>query len=323
MNENAQNEDPSELDVTEDDEDALFELIEQAIGEAVHAPDYASFRAWLTDILGSDTHELALDDPAEAKIVGCMLSRAVWNATPRIDAGFRPAPVPEPGRNDRCVIGLDCKMKDCCGARPKPPALGSDYVWSVLIDVLEVDAIADALEAKRIPKRVAPAAAHTLVDEDPRLARGVLEDLYAGSLDRCDPDDCEMLLALADAYVALAETAAERALFGRMTTADSRIVQADGWQGICRIEIDAGQLGLARDAFAKATRIEAENPSLGRLEVTLLCAEGRIDDARVSAQRWRDALREAEYADEFPDLVDFLEAACVDPQLAVAKTLPH
>ncbi|QTF91328.1 SEC-C metal-binding domain-containing protein, partial [Halomonas sp. BM-2019] len=42
------------------------------------------------------------------------IARTLWNAAPLPSRGFRPAPLPEPKRNDPCPCGSGKKFKRCC-----------------------------------------------------------------------------------------------------------------------------------------------------------------------------------------------------------------
>src|SRR3972149_4520430 len=64
----------------------------------------------------------AMAQEAPARIaLARLIGRAIWNATPLPSNGFRPRPLPEPGRNDPCFCGSLRKYKHCCGAAGRPP----------------------------------------------------------------------------------------------------------------------------------------------------------------------------------------------------------
>ena len=317
--------------MTPDEDTPAFDLFEYAIGEACFAEDYDSFRLLLETRLRNDaggiglvdsTHPRDPRDEHDGTIAACLLSRAVWNVTPRPSNDFRPDPVTEPGRNDACRASLACKVKQCCGSKPKPPTLDAEFVWSVLLDQLSPDEIADALERKRVPARVAPLAASILVDEDPPLARGVLEARYDGSLDRCDEHDAQILLLLCDAYDALKAPDDKAALLERMIQSRSLDARTDALQRRATFFADRGDFAAAWVAFREAERTIPDDIFLAPLELSLLVGEGRLDDAKRRADELHKEFTEAGFDDDYPDLMAMFEQAKTDPVAAVAPPEP-
>ena len=292
--------------------------VEDAIAAALDAADFDAFRGTLEDMLSAPEYGFEFDTPDGKAMLACALGRRIWNVTPRPDNDFRPTPVAAPSRNARCLIGLNCKVKQCCGTVPAPPPLTAAFVWSVLADRLEADELGLALEHKRVPRSTAPLVASILVDEDPRLARGVLEALYADSLDRCDDNDGPMLLALCDAYDALDQPAEKQALLERMITVKSVAVQSDGWQRLATIAADAGDPPRAWAAYRSALRIFPDDIWLGPLELSLLVAENRIDAAKERACALHADFTRAGDAADYPELLALYAKAMTDPVAALA-----
>jgi len=99
-------------------------------------------------------------DEGGPRALGAMVARSVWNRTPLPGNGFRPRPVPEPGRNDPCPCGSGQKFRTCCATLPRVDAFSVDDLWIALIDHLRPDQIRRAIASRRILGQVSHPRMH-------------------------------------------------------------------------------------------------------------------------------------------------------------------
>ena len=99
--EDAQDEELGELD--------LFLAV--AARTIVQHEDPEKLRRWIFEHAGHFIPQLLGDDVDEQarRAIAEGLTRGIWNATPLPGNGYRPRPLPKPGRNDPCPCGSGAK----------------------------------------------------------------------------------------------------------------------------------------------------------------------------------------------------------------------
>lgn len=80
---------------------AFAELIDACVAAIVRDEDWQRFSHFLEEMLLAGKLPQLPAEPEAARMLACALGRAIWNATPLPGNGFRPRPIPAPGRNDR------------------------------------------------------------------------------------------------------------------------------------------------------------------------------------------------------------------------------
>lgn len=186
----------------ETNENAAFaELIDACVAAIVRDEDWQRFSCFLEETLRAGRLPQFPAEPAAARMLACALGRAVWNATPLPGSGFRPRPIPAPGRNDPCLVGPGCKHKHCCCGAPAFPRVSSDEIWVSLCKALPAAALRAAASAGKVPAVALGAAARRMVaGGDPEAAKRLLEPLFGGDLESLDERHEEALDALCDAW---------------------------------------------------------------------------------------------------------------------------
>ena len=304
-------------------EDSFRDLVEAAVERIVKTDDFDGFLAWFS----AELYRFCLLartplDASESKAVAAQLGRSLWGATPAPHNGFRPQPLPKPGRNEPCFCGSGRKYKHCCARLPSGPALDSVELWTIVLDALPRRDCREVVASGRVPVESLIVAAEDSGAEG-RFARaiGFLEPIFgdriAGTGRRYD----HALSLLCDLYEDAGRTRKKAELLERITREVPRSALRSGaYQRMATIRMDGGDRAGAWDAFRRAQRDAPGEPAVGLLEVHLLLSENRPERARESARVWRRRLRKVN-AEEFEGAIEFLTAVDRDPCAAMAKTL--
>jgi len=286
---------------------ALSDLLDRAVAAIVRDEDWAKFNRWLEEELRAGKLPQVPAEPEAARMLGCALGRAIWNATPLPGNGFRPRPIASPGRNDPCLVGLGCKHKQCCGGGPPLPRFSTDEIWESLCRALPAAKLGDAALAGNLPPAALGVAGHKLVaDGDANRARRLLEPLFPAHLEALDERFEAALDALCDAYGELGQVHKKQTLLERVAHGARPGLRAPAWARLAAVFVDAGQQAKAWAAFREAQRLDPDSPELSSLEVTMLLAEGRSAQAAERAAFWSRRLRQLGYDD--PDFLAHLDA---------------
>lgn len=285
----------------------LADLLDRAVAGIVRDEDWATFNRWLEEELRTGKLPEVPSEPEAARMLACALGRAIWNATPLPGNGFRPRPVPSPGRNDPCLVGLGCKHKQCCGGAPSFDRFSTDEIWVAVCQALPAAKLREAAAAGRVPPVALGAAGHKLVrDGDADGARRLLEPLFPASVVVLDERFEAALDALCDAYDELGEPRKKQRLLERVAQTARPGLRVPAWQRLATVLTDAGQPEKAWAAFREAQRLDPDHPALSILEVTLLHAEGRTEQAAERAAFWSRRLRKLGFDD--PNILGHLDA---------------
>jgi len=290
------------------DVDAFADLIDACVAAIVRDEDWQRFSRSLEEMLRAGKVPSLPVDPEAARMLGCALGRTIWNATPLPGNGFRPRPIPSPGRNDRCLVGLACKHKHCCGGMPAFPRVSSDEIWASLCKALPAATLQAAAAAGKLPPAALGAAARRLLAEarDPDAARRLLEPLFRGNPEALDERFEEALDVLCDAYDLLEESRKKQVLLERIARTASPGLRVPALQRLATVLSDADRYQEAWAAFREAQRLEPDHPGLASLEVTMLLAEGRPAEAAERAAFWSRRLRRLGFDD--PAFLGHLDA---------------
>lgn len=97
-----------------DDADGLVDferLLAASVGEALRTQQWSGLLAWMQNHVQqfAPSGSQLGHDPGLRAAFAFAFARTVWNDTPLPRAGFRPEPIPEPGRNEPCPCGSGLK----------------------------------------------------------------------------------------------------------------------------------------------------------------------------------------------------------------------
>lgn len=295
-------------------------LIIEALGEILAKKDAERFLDWAHERV---PQVLELSEPglshAEIRRVATLLAASIWNAAPRPDLDFRAAPA-------ICAIDAPCPCGSgtpfgfCCGHVDDLPDLSGEVLWELLLAHLTERDIQRALALAVIPKQLLARVAERWLELDrPGRAIGLLEPLFDEGIDAAHVDDDRhrdlALEVLCDAYDRLDHWKKRRAFLARMTSATSRSLRGAAWRRLSAGHLDEGDFPAAHDAFVQALRQTPDDPALAFLEIALLTAQHRDEEARRRAEVWLRRLSRSGLDDE--EIRAFLTLATKHPQEAL------
>ncbi len=144
-------------------------LVTDAVAEALRHEDADRFHRWLRTRI-EDYYTGPLDHPQEdlfppsgdqvgdprelslevLRTLAFALGRAIWNAMPLPGNGFRPNPLPEPGRNSPCPCGSGRRYEQCCARRPLLPGLEDETMTTLVLQRLPAPILEEAVSPGQI-----------------------------------------------------------------------------------------------------------------------------------------------------------------------------
>jgi hypothetical protein len=296
-------------------------LLRDAIPEALAHEDAKRFLAWVrTHIEEYFAHPLlASADSRVARVFAWSFGRALWNALPLPGNGFRPDPVPEPGRNEPCPCGSGLKYKRCCNGLPMLP-LKPENVWPALLDALDSEQRERALRSGALPRSALVALAEKQFEE--QGAKSAVKFLEPLLLPRPVAHDDNLAVAfdlLCDAYDELGWNRKKAALIdGVIAEVPRSALRSGAWQRQTLIAMDGHDLAAARAAFREAQRDDPDAPIIALLEVQLLLAEHQPERAGERARFHVRRFRARDYPEDEPPL-NFLLGVARDPLGAMSS----
>lgn len=303
--------------------DSFRELIESAVERIVATDDLDDFLGWFSgEVYRRYLLARAPLDASETKVVAAQLGRSIWGATPAPHNDFRPQTLPKPGRNAPCYCGSGVKYKRCCARFPAPPAMASADLWPAVLAALPQRDCRQVVAAGRVPVESLIDAAEESRDMG-RSARaiGFLEPLFGVRLAGTGHQYDYALSLLCDLYDDTGRTRKKARLLDRIVREAPRSeLRSGAFQRIATIRMDRGDRTGAWEAFRRAQRDTPGDSAIGMLEVHLLMAENRPEQARESARVWRGRLMKLN-AGEFEGAIAFLTAVAKDPYRALAQTM--
>ena len=303
-----------------EDVEEIATLLTVAVGLILRHEEPGPLLAWAEEsapVLAPSLFAPVQDVPTRNSLAR-ILGRALWNATPLPSNGFRPRPLPEPGRNDPCFCGSLAKYKHCCGAVGR---LALPFAPETML--MEILRQWPASRFKEIPReRISPevlghAAGEWLEQGQAERARKLLEPLFA-DVDRLDERAEHAFDVLADVYLALGQSKKKTALIERVAQARSSGLRVAAMQRQCTVLFDAGRRDEAWRLFQQAQRQCPDHPAFSHLEAVMLLSEGRLPEAVERAKFWSTRLAR-EDAEGYRDGIAFLREIAADPHAAMMK----
>jgi len=241
-------------------DDLLTTLIAPAIQHAIRSQDPDEFRRWMHDALTANQRasaELLPADPERLRRMASGMARALWNVIPLPRNGYRPDPLPPPGRNEPCPCGSGRKYKQCCldVERAGPAFLSTSQVWPLAIEVLNRKQIAEAIALRRVPLEAL--LQHALdLREHGQASRAI--PLLEGFFDPVSGSDevaDHAFDTLCTLYDDVGKSARKMALIERvLATAPRSPLRAGAWSRLAAIRCDRGEQAAAWEAFRAAQR---------------------------------------------------------------------
>lgn len=293
-----------------DSSEHLQDLILGIVKEIVTADSsIQDLIAWTEDEIAL-TFEGAEELPPEARrYMACYLARMTSNITPQPAHGFRVVKITDPGRNEKCVAGFDCKHKQCCGQIPRLPALGPEIGWLGLCESMTKEQLDALLASGRLPDGMLHLVARRLLESDPKRVRMMLEPRFAGPLGALKEGAAEMMRVLADVYDVLDKPRLKSKLIKRAIAEGRGALRADALQRMATMLADQSDFDGAWEHFRQAQRENPDAPSLSHLEVILLINQERHAEAAERAKFWLAKLKRDGWGDGDDPMMELLREA--------------
>ena len=223
--------------------------------------------------------------------------------------------MPEPRNDEPCPCGSGHKFEECCLAVPQMPPLTQDVLWPYVLANLQGEERNELLASCRVPRAALIEFAAHLLD----LRRGpeviaALEPRLDTPERYHDEDTAILLDLLCEAYGMSAQGAQRKLKLLNQTIerAPRSPLRCEAWQRLARIYMDRGDSGRAWSAFRQAQHDCPQADELCVLEVELLIADHRLDEAKDRAQQFVATL--AGHGLPFDDpRVEFLNRMAANP----------
>src|SRR6185312_14555337 len=248
-------------------------------------------------------------------------ARAVWNGLPLDAAGRKPTRMPDPADADECPCGSGRTYADCCQHMPRIPPLTSNVLWPYVLANIQPAERDTLLAGNRVPRTALIEFAAHLLDRDRRGEVVAALEPRLLKPERYHDEEAAILLdLLCDAY-GMSEKGARRKLkLLHMTTerAPRSPLRSEAWQRLATIYMDRHESDRAWRAFRHAQQDHPHADALSVLEVELLVAERRLDEARYRAKFWATALKRSGIAVGDPR-IEFLQRVAADPVVALGE----
>ena len=292
-------------------------LIPDSVGTAMHAVDGIQFLAWVQRVLPdyATPDSPVTEDPNLARTLAFAWARAVWNGLPLNAAGCKPVAMLDPADDEQCPCGSDRKFADCCLHMPQIPPLTSGVLWPYVLANIQPAERDRLLAGTRVPRTSLIEFAAYLLDQDRRgEVIAALEPRLATPERYFDEETAILLDLLCEAY-GMSEKGARRKLkLLHMTTekAPRSPLRSEAWQRLATIYMDRHESERAWRAFHQAQQDHPHAEALSVLEVELLVAERRIEEAKHRATFWAAALKRGGTPAGDPRL-EFLHRVAADP----------
>jgi tetratricopeptide (TPR) repeat protein len=304
-------------------------LIPDSVGIALRAPDPADFLGWVRARLltYAAPHSALLTDPNLGRAMAFAWARAVWNGLTQLGLGrissqrsgiavhAAPQPMPEPEDGEPCPCGSGKKFAQCCLPIPLIPPLTQDVLWPYVLANIPQPEREELLSGSRIPRgALIEFAAHLLdMRRDAEVIAALAPRLAAP--ERYHDEDTAILLHLiCEAYSMSAGGARNKLKLLRETTerAPPSPLRSEAWQRLATIYMDRGDSDSAWSAFRNAQHDNPQADEICVLEVELLVADKRTNEAKQRAREWASSLASHGAPDDDPR-IEFLTRMSVNP----------
>ena len=313
------------LDVDDEVPDELELIFSIAVRMALGADDFDQLHRWFVDsarILAPEWVARFGPDEGAWRALAWQMARFVWTHTPDPDLGFRYRKLDKPARNEPCPCGSGRKFKQCC--QPLPDLTETLSNFSLLPYVLDCFSRKDlrTLPFGRLDPEELAHVARTWQEKDRlRDAEALLEGFFSHVkvLDRKAEWAFDVLM---DLYLELGHPRKRKRLLEQALASKDKSMRAAALHRKCVMLADEGETEAAWKVFTEAQRLDPDNPSLAHLEVVLLIAQGRAQEASERARFWIARLKRTGL-DEYQDLIDLLTGFANDPTGTTVSISPQ
>jgi hypothetical protein len=292
-------------------------LIPDSVAIAMRASDASEFLRWVQRSLSNYVAEDSLvhSDPTLARALAFAWARAVWNGLPLNASGQKPKRMPDPADEEECPCGSRRPFAQCCSHMPRIPPLTSSVLWPYVLANIQPAERSALLAGNQVPRTALIEFSAYLLDRDRRGEVIAALEPRLTNPERYHDEEAALLLdLLCDAYGLSAKGARRKLKLLHMTTqkAPRSPLRSEAWQRLATIYMDRRVSERAWHAFRQAQQDQPHADALSVLEVELLVAERRLDEARHRAKFWAIALKRGGIPASDPR-IEFLQRVAADP----------
>jgi tetratricopeptide (TPR) repeat protein len=294
-------------------------LIPDSVGIALRAPDPADFLGWVrARLLKYATPNSALHtDINLGRAMAFAWARAIWNGLAQLGLpNERPRQsLPEPRPTDPCPCGSGRKFQQCCLPIPLMPPLTQEVLWPYVLANIPSPERDELLGSTRIPRgALIEFAAHLLEMRRDAEVIAALAPKLAAPERYHDEDTAILLHLLCEAYELSRDGARQKLRLLRETTerAPPSPLRSEAWQRLATIYMDRGDAESAWSAFRNAQHDNPQADEICVLEVELLVADCRMEEAKQRAREWVSNLVASGVPEDDPR-IEFLTRMSVNP----------
>ena len=292
-------------------------LIPDSVGVAMRAASSAEFLTWVQGSLLDYVEEESplRSDPGLTRALAFAWARALWNGLPLDAAGRKVQRMPDPEDEERCPCGSSLKFAQCCRQLPAIPPLTSNALWPFVLANIQPGERDRLLAGNRVPRTALIEFAAYLIDHDRRGEVVAALEPRLENPERYHDEEAAILLDLLCEAYGMSEKGARRKLkLLHMTTekAPRSPLRSEAWQRLAMIYMDRLENERAWRAFHQAQHDHPHAEALSVLEVELLVAERRLEEAKHRAVFWAAALKRGGTPPNDPRM-EFLRGVAADP----------
>lgn len=281
-------------------QDVVTEIVEQAVQRVAAGAPLAAFCEWfcgeMTPHLPAAPGQRTSDPAANARLALGM-ARSIWSIVPVPAMRWRAQALPKTDRNAVCYCGSGRKFKQCCSdLAHMPPMLEADAALGMVLAGLTPAQI-DAAPLRQLPPIALALAAQSIMDKHgPERVAALLEPLFlkpAGLDERHEPA-FEMLL---DALLELRQETRRDTVARVVGECSDKALATTARCRRVTMLADRGEFDEAWALFHRAQRNSPDDPQLLHLELVVLLAQGRAEQARMRSPLLAAKARKLGHAD--------------------------
>lgn len=261
-------------------------FFEEAIDRLLAGEALAPFTAWFSQAMAQHAgqthpvHAAAAEHDRRLFIHG---ARELWGHIPLPEHQWRPRGLPKTERNAACHCGSGRKFKHCCAdLEHAGMPISPEALMTLALSRADPQWLTPQHLRKIPPALLGELAMQWNEEGMTQKTLAVLAPLFAqpAALD----ERHEMALdALVDAMQRLGQDAQRRLLLERMAQHPEKALAMAARCRLVSVLADQGEEAAAWALFQEASRLSPNDPQLWHLELTLLLAQGRQDEARLRA----------------------------------------
>ncbi len=275
---------------------SLNSVFNAAIDRLLQGEPLEPFCDWFSrEMAAAMQAELPLpaDEAADAIRYQRGVARALWQALPVPGNRWRPRPLPKPERNSPCHCGSGRKFKQCCAQFASVPMpMDADNMYVLALAHADASMLGPDKVREVPPEALGVAAQAWNEEQRPERTLSVLTPLF----EHCERLDQRHEMAfdmLMDALLALGQETGRQALVERVAQCPDPGLACAARCRKVSILADRGEEDAAWALFHETRRLHPHDPQLWHLELTLLHAQGRAEEARMRSALLAVQAREA------------------------------